>query len=64
MVIEKPVLSPPSGENPISGRTDHVLEAIRKRKQAYNEILNKMLDANVSKFGCMSLAYEFIRLVC
>jgi len=31
--------------------------------QAYNEALNKILDANVCKSGCMSLANEFMKLV-
>jgi len=31
--------------------------------QAYNETLNKMLDANVGKSGCMSLAHGFMKLV-
>jgi len=33
------------------------------RTQVYNETLDKMLDANVGKFGCMSLSYGFIRSV-
>jgi len=50
MVIEEPVLSPPSGKNLILERTNQVLEVIRLRTQAYNETLNKMLDANNGKF--------------
>ena len=63
MVIEEPVLSPPSGKNLILERTNQVLEVIRLRTQAYNETLNKLLDANMGKFDCMSLAYGFMRAV-
>ena len=31
--------------------------------QAYNETLNKVLDANVAKSGCMSIINEFMKLV-
>jgi len=63
MAIDESVLPPLSEENPISERTNQVLEAIRMRTQAYNETLNKLLDANMGKFDCMSLAYGFMRAV-
>ena len=63
MVVEESVLPPPL-RDPISGCTYQVLEAIRMRTQVYNEILNKILDANVGKFSFMSLAYGFMRLAC
>ena len=40
-----------------------VLKVIRMRIQAYNEILNKTLDENVGKSGCMSLTNGFMKLV-
>ena len=39
------------------------MEVFRMHIQAYSEILNKVLDANVGKFGCMSLTNRFIKLV-
>jgi len=57
---EKPVLSSPSGGNPISGQSD----SIRMHIQAYNEALNKTLDANVGKSDCVSLANGFMKEVC
>jgi len=62
MTVEKPVLALSNRENPILVRTDHVMEAIRMCTQAYNVTLNEMLDANMGKFGCMSLSYGFMRL--
>jgi len=55
------VLLPLSGGNPISGQT--TLKVIRMRMQVYNEILNKILDTNVGKFGCISLVHGFMKLV-
>jgi len=63
MDVGEPVLSPPSGENPISGYIDQVLEVIRMRTQPCNGTVNKMLDANVGKFSWMSSAYGSMRLV-
>ena len=40
-----------------------VLEEIRIHIQAYNETLNKILDVNVGKSGCMNLANGFMKLV-
>ena len=45
----------PSGGNPISGRA---LEVVRMNIQAHNKMLNKILNANVGKTGCMSLAHD------
>ena len=64
MVVKEHVLPPLNGGNPISRRIYQVLKATRMRIQAYNEALNKMLDVNMGKFSCMSLAYGFMRLIC
>ena len=40
-----------------------VLEVIRMCIQAYSERLNKILDKNVGKSHCISLANGFIKLV-
>jgi len=54
MAVEEPVLPLLSGENLILGYTNQVLEAIRLHTQAYNDTLNKMIDANIGKFDFMS----------
>ena len=55
--VEEPVLPPPSVDEHTA------LEVIKMRMQAYDETLNKILDAHVGKSGCMSLTYRFMKLV-
>jgi len=53
------VLSSPSGRS-------HLGMSIGSRMciQAYNEILNRLLDANVGKSGFISLVNGFMKLIC
>jgi len=51
------------GEIP-SWNSQIVLKVIKMHIQAYNETLNKILDANVGMSDSMSLANGFMKLVC
>ena len=57
--VVEPVLSS------LNGRS-HLEMSIGSRMciQAYNEILNRILDANVGKSGFMSLVNGFTKLIC